>query len=126
MCTRSVNCIEPRLATLLPQNHTVSHIKFFGVPNLKQTGSYRYKFRYNLCLTTSHLTQPGLSPASNGNHMAPDVLTCTDDGVFRSEEHTCELQSRGHVVCRLLLETRNQWQLLYPNTVDLPRFHVAE
>src|SRR5690625_2420021 len=25
----------------------------------------------------------------------------------RSEEHTSELQSRGHLVCRLLLETRN-------------------
>src|SRR5690625_6893680 len=26
------------------------------------------------------------------------------DAVFRSEEHTSELQSRGHLVCRLLLE----------------------
>src|SRR5690625_7109816 len=26
---------------------------------------------------------------------------------LRSEEHTSELQSRGHLVCRLLLETRN-------------------
>src|SRR5690625_3504510 len=25
------------------------------------------------------------------------------DGVWRSEEHTSELQSRGHIVCRLLL-----------------------
>src|SRR5437870_11297890 len=27
--------------------------------------------------------------------------------VDRSEEHTSELQSRGHLVCRLLLETKN-------------------
>src|SRR5690625_5785274 len=27
--------------------------------------------------------------------------------VQRSEEHTSELQSRGHLVCRLLLEKRN-------------------
>src|SRR5690625_7943251 len=26
----------------------------------------------------------------------------------RSEEHTSELQSRGHLVCRLLLEIKNQ------------------
>src|SRR5690625_5909948 len=26
---------------------------------------------------------------------------------IRSEEHTSELQSRGHLVCRLLLEKRN-------------------
>src|SRR5690625_7013645 len=25
---------------------------------------------------------------------------------YRSEEHTSELQSRGHIVCRLLLETK--------------------
>src|SRR5690625_6838314 len=31
---------------------------------------------------------------------------------YRSEEHTSELQSRGHLVCRLLLETKNH---------DIPR-----
>src|SRR5690625_7022828 len=29
------------------------------------------------------------------------------DRVARSEEHTSELQSRGHLVCRLLLEKKN-------------------
>src|SRR5207253_3834554 len=28
-------------------------------------------------------------------------------GLSRSEEHTSELQSRGHLVCRLLLEKKN-------------------
>src|SRR5690625_5314431 len=28
---------------------------------------------------------------------------------FRSEEHTSELQSRGHLVCRLLLEKKKQF-----------------
>src|SRR5690625_6039607 len=36
-------------------------------------------------------------------------------GPFRSEEHTSELQSRGHLVCRLLLEkkkiTNPNWTL---------------
>src|SRR5690625_6953388 len=27
--------------------------------------------------------------------------------IIRSEEHTSELQSRGHLVCRLLLEKKN-------------------
>src|SRR5207253_3711926 len=35
-----------------------------------------------------------------------DTGTVTVDG--RSEEHTSELQSRGHLVCRLLLEKKNQ------------------
>src|SRR5690625_6389401 len=34
----------------------------------------------------------------------------------RSEEHTSELQSRGHLVCRLLLEKKNQ-----TNTPDTGR-----
>src|SRR5207253_10770867 len=29
-------------------------------------------------------------------------------GLSRSEEHTSELQSRGHLVCRLLLEKKNR------------------
>src|SRR5207253_9063280 len=32
------------------------------------------------------------------------VVTTTEGRVSRSEEHTSELQSRGHLVCRLLLE----------------------
>src|SRR5437870_10965115 len=32
---------------------------------------------------------------------------------FRSEEHTSELQSRGHLVCRLLLEKKKK------NIIDL-------
>src|SRR5439155_15852995 len=37
-------------------------------------------------------------------------LTHADPGgaVYRSEEHTSELQSRGHLVCRLLLEKKKQ------------------
>src|SRR5437660_6093644 len=34
--------------------------------------------------------------------------------VDRSEEHTSELQSRGHLVCRLLLEKKNSTQLSWP------------
>src|SRR5690625_5563829 len=33
---------------------------------------------------------------------------------MRSEEHTSELQSRGHLVCRLLLEKKNNdWTRIY-------------
>src|SRR5690625_6383848 len=40
----------------------------------------------------------------------PDETGDTDDDVAeeRSEEHTSELQSRGHLVCRLLLEKKKQ------------------
>src|SRR5690625_4571529 len=34
----------------------------------------------------------------------------------RSEEHTSELQSRGHLVCRLLLEKKKQQEIAKPTT----------
>src|SRR5439155_25282021 len=37
--------------------------------------------------------------------VAPPVIAAL--GRPRSEEHTSELQSRGHLVCRLLLEKKN-------------------
>src|SRR5207253_9906388 len=40
-------------------------------------------------------------PASHSN--SPETCTCG-----RSEEHTSELQSRGHLVCRLLLEKKSR------------------
>src|SRR5207244_7599316 len=49
--------------------------------------------------------------ARNRRH-APSVRVgeWTDDGAIelRSEEHTSELQSPDHLVCRLLLEKKNQ------------------
>src|SRR5690625_1203624 len=39
----------------------------------------------------------------------PDRFVDQDSGINRrSEEHTSELQSRGHLVCRLLLEKKNK------------------
>src|SRR2546429_6434263 len=39
------------------------------------------------------------------------------DGDARSEEHTSELQSRLHLVCRLLLEKNEKWFLENEKTV---------
>src|SRR5207253_6779444 len=38
----------------------------------------------------------------------PRLDALIGEGVTRSEEHTSELQSRGHLVCRLLLEKKKQ------------------
>src|SRR2546429_3046496 len=43
----------------------------------------------------------------------PDVIAVTGASAARSEEHTSELQSRLHLVCRLLLEKKK-------NTPRLP------
>src|SRR5690625_5403413 len=40
----------------------------------------------------------------------PIYFFCTVYG--RSEEHTSELQSRGHLVCRLLLEKKKHYNII--------------
>src|SRR5439155_6243263 len=47
---------------------------------------------------------------SDGNR-----IEITDGRHPRSEEHTSELQSRGHLVCRLLLETKKEINTINSN-----------
>src|SRR5690625_6373359 len=42
-----------------------------------------------------------------GRRRAQGTFALRSDAGKRSEEHTSELQSRGHLVCRLLLEKKN-------------------
>src|SRR3989449_5820610 len=43
----------------------------------------------------------------------------------RSEEHTSELQSRLHLVCRLLLEKKKKYKTQPNNTQELARAHIV-
>src|ERR1041385_3412969 len=56
--------------------------------------------------------------------VAPFGMSLHISGRDRSEEHTSELQSRLHLVCRLLLEKKNRTlrEILAerPNTVEVP------
>src|SRR3989442_8929885 len=59
-------------------------------------------------------TQTAIDPSDDctiwyvGDYLKKGALTySTRIGAFRSEEHTSELQSRPHLVCRLLLEKKN-------------------
>src|SRR5690625_4970677 len=51
-----------------------------------------------------------ITPAKIIYHKPPAKMSSADrmipSELLRSEEHTSELQSRGHLVCRLLLETK--------------------
>src|SRR5690625_6470697 len=54
-------------------------------------------------------TQPAPCPRQARTMRAPGARAPVDiggDRGERSEEHTSELQSRGHLVCRLLLEKK--------------------
>src|SRR5207253_4018023 len=49
-----------------------------------------------------------LTPSERPLVMLCESLQSMEAALERSEEHTSELQSRGHLVCRLLLEKKNQ------------------
>src|SRR5690554_7491031 len=78
------------------------------IPFLFGSTSYNYSY-YGEAL---HST-PGVNYAQ---HLNKDIIgidygTARDfvvynDQIYRSEEHTSELQSRPHLVCRLLLEKK--------------------
>src|SRR5690625_6140710 len=68
-------------------------------------GSYPTRCRHNKFTTTCwwvtcRCFTRGLCLSSIG------IALRTLGAVIRSEEHTSELQSRGHLVCRLLLEKK--------------------
>src|SRR6266498_5812742 len=51
----------------------------------------------------AELNREKVSPLGHANGPSPQ-----SEAPFRSEEHTSELQSRPHLVCRLLLEKKKQ------------------
>src|SRR5439155_27044305 len=55
--------------------------------------------------TTHQAVTPPVESAHEPGSPPPPLATPTG---FRSEEHTSELQSRGHLVCRLLLEKKKE------------------
>src|SRR5258705_7228800 len=56
--------------------------------------------------TTLFRSRPSMSRITNVRSFAPPCFaTAAND--LRSEEHTSELQSLRHLVCRLLLEKKN-------------------
>src|SRR5258708_18007404 len=67
---------------------------------------------------TSGGVLPGVTVEAASPALIEKVRTATTDnnGQYRSEEHTSELQSPDHLVCRLLLEkkkTNTPTRLLY-------------
>src|SRR5690625_7097861 len=56
--------------------------------------------------TRSIPSAPALAPANEISHQVDYLKNRSISDWLRSEEHTSELQSRGHLVCRLLLEKK--------------------
>src|SRR5437870_5913743 len=72
---------------------------FFLIPRRPPTCTL---FPYTT-LFRSRIRSPAESPVPSPAPSAPRAASAA-----RSEEHTSELQSRGHLVCRLLLEKKKK------------------
>src|SRR5690625_6229151 len=64
-----------------------------------------YTLSLHDALPISSPSVPGMRRGPAGDRPESSVMVTVP--VSRSEEHTSELQSRGHLVCRLLLEKKN-------------------
>src|SRR5690625_6109907 len=76
----------------------IKQINLIGFPSfLSEIGMGVFTISYNIAIAY-YAGTVGLAAFSVLNYLH----------TFRSEEHTSELQSRGHLVCRLLLEKKKQ------------------
>src|SRR5690625_7051591 len=85
-------------------NCSVQHLELHSFPtrrssDLSGRSCHQSAFQAGWTRGRSHAPRPNWSP--EWFHRAVHVR--------RSEEHTSELQSRGHLVCRLLLEKKNRY-----------------
>src|SRR5439155_19901367 len=81
---------------------------------------YTTLFRSSLTIGRLALDLNGSRPFPCGkmNSARRNSLVPSSPVSPRSEEHTSELQSRGHLVCRLLLEKKKDHLLLHHRFVD--------
>src|SRR3989442_10977745 len=88
---------------------------------------YTTLFRSPPCATTvlfkvSTVSPRTIRPAHFTMATSPDLsqLTLIMTSSLRSEEHTSELQSRPHLVCRLLLEKKKRHKTAPPGRLFAP------
>src|SRR5690625_6210275 len=92
------NCITagPNLLISCPQ---VGAPEVFGCPSSPLSIS-RILSQLRVQIEFRLLNRPPVIPGRIETSVGADLA------ILRSEEHTSELQSRGHLVCRLLLEKK--------------------
>src|SRR5439155_26837684 len=92
---------------------TVAFYFFFSaLPRPPRFTLFPYTTLFRSCVVFVALNRTRLGIALDRIDNADDgrIYRCAgaaiDSAIIRSEEHTSELQSRGHLVCRLLLEKK--------------------
>src|SRR5207253_10953089 len=89
----------PYLYLLPPHSHTSSFFFFLMIRRPPRSTLFPYTTLFRSCRLQEHS-----SPCPKIRRGAASLPPATP----RSEEHTSELQSRGHLVCRLLLEKKKK------------------
>src|SRR5690625_1045613 len=90
--------------------------------SLSTTQIYTLSLHDALPISPSAGRRPSHTAARSAHstpRLAGSRAGATSSRHLRSEEHTSELQSRGHLVCRLLLEKKND-ETLHPTSMSLP------
>src|SRR5690625_5397634 len=98
----SLNVNQGEIVTLIGANgvgKTTMLMTICGSPRAR-TGSITFEGQDITMMPTHNIMRAGIAISPEGRRVFPDLTV-------RSEEHTSELQSRGHLVCRLLLEKKN-------------------
>src|SRR2546422_2555411 len=84
-----------------------------------QTGFTATRTNAEMLSPTEGSTRAYRSCVSFTRSTWPCMVTCAEGPRMRSEEHTSELQSRLHLVCRLLLEKKKkQYRHIDPPVLD--------
>src|SRR5439155_14562213 len=104
--------LQPYHFLLLHQLHLTTSTSFFFFNDPPTTEIYTLSLHDALPISsvptrTRSVTLP-CSSASRAWSVYCGSGQYTDQARERSEEHTSELQSRGHLVCRLLLEKKKK------------------
>src|SRR5437870_11811469 len=89
----------PQTSLCTPPHHYFSSFFFFNEPATTEIYTLSLHDALPIFRRTSRRTSRQTSSAREWTRPAAEV---------RSEEHTSELQSRGHLVCRLLLEKKKR------------------
>src|SRR5690625_6007419 len=105
-----LSSIRPSFPGLSQSSGQVPHVILTRSPLIhpQQAGSFSVRLA---CVKHAASVHP--EPGSNSpykNYMKQVQPNRPDRKKARSEEHTSELQSRGHLVCRLLLEKKKKTQ----------------
>src|SRR5439155_20748148 len=108
--------LNPNMLLLLPHIPFLSHLIFFSFFFFFNDTATTEIYTLSLHDALPIWTDPTRRAATAIAGLASRLGDGHDFQQMRSEEHTSELQSRGHLVCRLLLEKKKKQKSIQRDT----------